>query len=96
MPRTIDNQIWIYEKYKNNVIPSLPLIIYSYLLNHMDELGLFLYSKMDINDLLNYISNNTNINEKPILINLVKEYIKNHVWLFKRIKWKSAKSCNLN
>lgn len=79
MPRTIDNQIWIYEKYKNNVIPSLPLIIYSYLLNHMDELGLFLYSKMDINDLLNYISNNTNINEKPILINLVKEYLKNHV-----------------
>lgn len=79
MPRTIDNQIWIYEKYKNNVIPSLPLIIYSYLLNRMDELGLFLYSKIDINDLLNYISNNTNINEKPILINLVKEYIKKHV-----------------
>lgn len=79
MPRIIDNQIWIYEKYKNNVIPSLPLIIYSYLLNHMDELGLFLYSKIDINDLLNYISNNTNINEEPILINLVKEYIKNHV-----------------
>ncbi len=79
MPRKIDNKIWIYEKYKNNIIPSLPLIIYSYLLEHMDELGFFLYSKIDINNLLNFISVKTNVNEKPILINLVKEYIKTHV-----------------
>lgn len=76
--RNLDYDIWIYQKYKNNIIPKLSLIIFGYLENHLDEVDKFISNKINIDDLLFYISQNTEINEPKPLINIVKEYVDKH------------------
>lgn len=73
--RNLDYDMWIYQKYKNNIIPKLSLIIFGYVENHLDELDKFLSNKINLEDLLSYISQNTSINEPKPLINIVKEYV---------------------
>lgn len=76
--RNLDYDIWIYQKYKNNIIPKLSLIIFGYVENHLDELDKFLSNKINLEDLLSYISQNTSIIEPKPLIYIVKEYVDKH------------------
>lgn len=76
--RNMDYKIWINQKYKNNVFPKLPLIIFNHINGNEEESIKYLSNKIILDELLSYISQNTKINEPKELIKIVKEYVDNH------------------
>lgn len=69
----------IYYKYDNNIIPNLPRIILTYLLNNIDKVNLYMNRKIHVGMILEYLSKK-NLKEKEILneiINYVEVICKN-------------------
>ncbi len=70
-----DIKVWIHNKYQNNIIPRIPELITTYLLENKDKLNLYFNKNITINELLNYISKEFKNNPNAKLIDLITSYV---------------------
>lgn len=61
----------VYYKYDNNIIPTLPRIILTYILNNPQKANLYINKEIHVGMILNYLSGKS-LEEKDILNEIVE------------------------
>lgn len=75
IPTNTDIYIWIHYRYKNNILPVIPCLITTYILEHPDKLNLYLDKKLNINKLLEYIASSYKDKKTNEILNMIVEYV---------------------
>ena len=87
----IDINIWVHNRFKNNIIPVLPCLITTYLISNPEKLNLYLDKKLNVNKLLTHIASVYKDNKQLKLIDLITNYVENQKNEFRiwNLKYKS-------
>ena len=70
-----DIYIWIHYRYKNNILPVIPCLITTYILNNPNKLNLYLDKKLNVNKLLDYIAKEYKDKKTNEILNMIIDYV---------------------
>lgn len=70
-----DIYVWSHTKYKNNIIPEIPCLITSYLIDNPDKVNKYLNKKLSVDKLLESVALVYSKTQNPNLLKMIIEYV---------------------
>ena len=74
-PTNTDIYIWIHYRYKNNILPVIPCLITSYILDNPDKLKIYLDKNLNVNKMLDYIAQEYTKSKNNKILDLIIDYV---------------------
>ena len=70
-----DIYVWIHFRYKNNVLPIIPCLLTTYILDNPEKLILYLDKKLNVDKLLDYVASEYKKTKSNKILEMIIEYV---------------------
>lgn len=70
-----DIYIWIHYRYQNNILPIIPCLITTYILDNPNKLEIYLDKKLNVNKMLDYIASEYKNSKSNKILEMIIDYV---------------------